>query len=82
MTGRLSRGTETRYISVCFGVETNHASGGQGVAESSFTTEYPDQAARIVISLLEDLAYAFSELVEDIDTLPHKYGRCFSVLPR
>jgi len=30
----------------------------QGVAEGGFTTPYPDQAARILISLLEDLAYA------------------------
>ena len=37
----------------------------QGVAEGSFTTEYPDQAARMTISLLEDLAYAFAELLED-----------------
>jgi AcrR family transcriptional regulator len=30
----------------------------QGVAEDDFTTPYPNQAARIIISLLEDLAYA------------------------
>jgi AcrR family transcriptional regulator len=30
----------------------------QGVAEGGFTTPYPDQAARIIISLLEDLGYA------------------------
>jgi AcrR family transcriptional regulator len=37
----------------------------QGVEEGAFTTEYPDQAARMIISLLEDLAYAFAGLVED-----------------
>jgi len=38
----------------------------QGVAEGGFTTPYPDQAARIIISLLEDLAYATVEvLLED-----------------
>jgi len=35
----------------------------QGVEEGFFTTLYPDQAARMIISLLEDLAYATVELL-------------------
>jgi AcrR family transcriptional regulator len=35
----------------------------QGVAEGVFTTAYPAQAARIIISLLEDLGYAIVELL-------------------
>ncbi len=35
----------------------------QGKREGVFTTPYPDQAARMVISLLEDLAYATVELL-------------------
>lgn len=35
----------------------------QGVAEGMFTTAYPDQAARIILSLLEDLGYATVELL-------------------
>jgi AcrR family transcriptional regulator len=35
----------------------------QGVAEGALTTPYPDQAARMVISLLEDLGYATSEIL-------------------
>ena len=35
----------------------------QGVAEGVFTTAYPDQAARMIISLLEDLGYATVELL-------------------
>ncbi len=35
----------------------------QGVAEGVFTAPYPDQAARIVISLLEDLGYATAEVL-------------------
>nr|HET6901298.1 hypothetical protein [Ktedonobacteraceae bacterium] len=31
--------------------------------EAIFTTPYPDQAARVVISLLEDLGYATVELL-------------------
>lgn len=34
----------------------------QGVAEGAFTTAYPDQAARMIISLLEDFAYAVADL--------------------
>ncbi len=35
----------------------------QGVAEGVFTTAYPDQAARTILSLLEDLGYATVELL-------------------
>jgi AcrR family transcriptional regulator len=35
----------------------------QGVAEGVFTTAYPDQAARTMLSLLEDLGYATVELL-------------------
>ncbi len=35
----------------------------QGSQEAVFTTPYPDQAARVVISLFEDLGYATAELL-------------------
>src|SRR6266851_3222176 len=35
----------------------------QGVAEGAFTTAYPGQAARLIISLLEDLGYAIAEVL-------------------
>ncbi len=35
----------------------------EGVAEGVFTTAYPAQAARIILSLLEDLGYAIVELL-------------------
>lgn len=35
----------------------------QGVAEGVFTTAYPEHAARMIISLLEDLGYATVELL-------------------
>ncbi|HEY7418056.1 MAG TPA: TetR/AcrR family transcriptional regulator, partial [Ktedonobacteraceae bacterium] len=35
----------------------------QGVEEGTLTTPYPDQAARMVISLFEDLAYATVDLL-------------------
>jgi AcrR family transcriptional regulator len=35
----------------------------EGVAEGAFTTPYPDQAARTILSLLEDLGYATVELL-------------------
>src|SRR5215472_8851190 len=35
----------------------------QGVAEGVFTTPYPDQAARMILSLLDDLGYALVELL-------------------
>jgi hypothetical protein len=34
----------------------------QGIEEGVLTTPYPDQAARMVISLFEDLGYATAEL--------------------
>jgi AcrR family transcriptional regulator len=34
----------------------------QGVAEGIFTTPYPDQTARMIISLFEDLGYATADL--------------------
>src|ERR1700730_13035485 len=36
---------------------------GQGVEEGVLTTPYPDQAARVVISLFEDIGYATVELL-------------------
>jgi len=35
----------------------------QGVAEGVFTTPYPEHAARIILSLLEDLGYIIVELL-------------------
>jgi len=35
----------------------------QGVIEGAFTTAYPDQAARMIITLIEDLGYATVELL-------------------
>lgn len=35
----------------------------KGTREGVFTTPYPDQAARMIISLLEDLGYATAELL-------------------
>ncbi len=35
----------------------------EGVAEGVFTTAYPDHAARMILSLLEDLGYAIVELL-------------------
>jgi AcrR family transcriptional regulator len=35
----------------------------QGVAEGTFTTPYPEQAARIIIATIEDLGYAIVELL-------------------
>jgi AcrR family transcriptional regulator len=35
----------------------------EGVAEGAFTTPYPDHAARMILSLLEDLGYATVELL-------------------
>ncbi|HLZ64513.1 MAG TPA: TetR/AcrR family transcriptional regulator [Ktedonosporobacter sp.] len=36
---------------------------GQGTREGVFTTPYPDQAARMVLALLEDLGYATVEML-------------------
>jgi TetR/AcrR family transcriptional repressor of nem operon len=35
----------------------------EGVEEGVFTTPYPDQAARMIIALLEDLGYAIAEIL-------------------
>ena len=35
----------------------------EGIAEESFTSAYPEQAARMIISLLEDLGYATIDLL-------------------
>src|SRR5262249_29123533 len=35
----------------------------EGVREGVFQTPYPDQAARVIIALLEDLGYATVELL-------------------
>jgi AcrR family transcriptional regulator len=42
----------------------------QGVAEGAFTTAYHEQAARMIIALLEDLAYALVELLFVEDGMP------------
>jgi len=46
----------------------------QGTREGVFTTPYPDQAARVVISLFEDLGYATAEMLlaeeHSLDDLP------------
>jgi AcrR family transcriptional regulator len=42
----------------------------QGVEEGVLTTPYPDQAARVVISLFEDLGYATVELLLSGERLP------------
>jgi AcrR family transcriptional regulator len=42
----------------------------QGTREGVFTAPYPDQAARVVISLLEDLGYATVELLFSVELSP------------
>ncbi len=42
----------------------------QGVREGVLTTPYPDQAARVVLSLLEDLGYATTDLLLAGDRSP------------
>ena len=39
----------------------------QGTREGVFTTPYPDQAARMIISLLEDLGYATVDLLFSVE---------------
>ena len=39
----------------------------QGVEEGVFTTPYPDQAARMIISLLEDVGYATVDLLFSVE---------------
>lgn len=40
---------------------------GQGVEEGVFTTPYPDHAARMVVSLLDDLGHATAEILLSSD---------------
>lgn len=47
----------------------------QGVAEGILTTSYPDQAARMVISLLEDLGYATAEILLAEEHAPDDLAR-------
>jgi AcrR family transcriptional regulator len=42
----------------------------QGVKEGVFTAPYPDQAARVVISLLEDVGYATVDLLFSVEHEP------------
>jgi AcrR family transcriptional regulator len=61
----------------------------QGIEEAVFTTPYPDQAARMIISLLEDLGYATVELLlsqerspEDLPHLQRIVEACADALER
>lgn len=61
----------------------------QGIEEGVLTTSYPDQAARMVISLLEDLAYATVELLlsearspDDLPRLERIVEACTDALER
>ncbi|MDQ2905676.1 MAG: TetR/AcrR family transcriptional regulator [Ktedonobacteraceae bacterium] len=61
----------------------------QGTEEKVLTTPYPDQAARMVISLLEDLAYATVELLlseahspDDLPRLERIVEACTDALER
>lgn len=47
----------------------------QGTREGTMTTPYPDQAARMVISLLEDLGYATCELLLSLERSPDDLPR-------
>jgi len=47
----------------------------QGIEEGVLTTPYPDQAARMVISLFEDLGYATAELLLARERLPDDMPR-------
>jgi AcrR family transcriptional regulator len=61
----------------------------QGVAEGVLTTHYPDQAARMVIALLEDFGYATVELLlspertsDDLPRLERIVEACIDALER
>src|SRR5579859_1204950 len=61
----------------------------QGVEEGVLTTPYPDQAARMIISLLEDLGYATVELLlseerstDDLPRLERIVEACADALER
>jgi AcrR family transcriptional regulator len=47
----------------------------QGVAEGVFTAPYPDQTARIIVSLLEDAGYATVELLLSSERSPDDLSR-------
>ncbi|HEV8190045.1 MAG TPA: TetR/AcrR family transcriptional regulator [Ktedonobacterales bacterium] len=47
----------------------------EGVAQGVFTTPYPDHAARMIISLLEDLSYAMIDLLLVEDGNPLDFPR-------
>ena len=47
----------------------------QGVEEGVFQTPYPDQAARMIISLLEDLGYATVDLILSAERSPDDLPR-------
>ena len=47
----------------------------QGVEEGVFTAPYADQAARIIVSLLEDLGYATAELLLSVERSPEDLPR-------
>jgi AcrR family transcriptional regulator len=47
----------------------------QGTREGVFQTPYPDQAARMIISLLEDLGYATVELLLSMERSPDDLPR-------
>lgn len=47
----------------------------QGTEEGVFTTRYPDQAARMVLALLEDLGYATVELLLAMEREPSDLPR-------
>lgn len=61
----------------------------QGIEEGVFTNPYPDQAARIMLSLLEDIAYAATDILlaeehtlEDVALLERILAACTDALER
>lgn len=52
----------------------------QGIEEGVLTTPYPDQAARIVISLFEDLGYATAEILCAQDHSPDHLPRLVRII--
>ncbi len=52
----------------------------QGIEEGILTTTYPDQAARMVISLFEDLGYATAEILCAQDHSPDDLPRLARIL--
>lgn len=61
----------------------------EGTQEGVFQTSYPDQAARVIISLLEDLGYATAELLlaeehspDDLSNLQRIVEACADALER